>query len=107
MLRGDRVSLASDPTTEALVVKILGQDTVRIFWRRHPTQAGRYTIEREDAFAEPVPIWLDSSGRRCRTYPCQHCGRPTPMYRMHGRDLWATRGGNPSVSGARPIQRAQ
>jgi NTP pyrophosphatase (non-canonical NTP hydrolase) len=47
------------------VVKILVNDTVRVFWRRHPTQAGRCTVEREDAFAEPVPTWLDSSGRRC------------------------------------------
>ena len=35
MRRGDRVSLASDSTTEALVVKILGHDMVRVFWRRH------------------------------------------------------------------------
>jgi hypothetical protein len=41
MRRGDRVSLASDPMTGALVVKILGHDTVRVFWRRHSTHAGR------------------------------------------------------------------
>jgi len=49
MRRGDRVSLASDSTTEALVVKILGHDMVRVFWRRHPTHAGRLTCGREVA----------------------------------------------------------
>ena len=62
MRRGDRVSLASDPMTGALVVKILGHDTVRVFWRRHSTHAGRCTVELESAFEEPG-AHLARSGR--------------------------------------------
>src|SRR5262249_52485122 len=89
MRRGDRVSLASDPATEALVVKILGHDSVRVFWRRHPIHAGRCTVERENAFAEPVPVWVDEAGRRCATAPCPTCRRPVPLRRTRARTLWS------------------
>ena len=49
-----------------------------------------------------VPIWLDPAGRRCSTYPCQHCGRPTPpCTRCMGATSGPLTGGNPSASRTR------
>ena len=96
MRRGDRVSLASDPMTGALVVKILGHDTVRVFWRRHSTHAGRCTVELESAFEEPG-AHLARSGRASLLHIPVPVLRATdaPMYPMHGRDLWAAHGWKP------------
>ena len=60
---GDRVHLASDPTAQGHVVRILNACRVRVYWLAHPTHARRWTVERMEALERAAPIWMDEAGR--------------------------------------------
>ena len=55
MRLGDRVHLASDPTTEGRVVRILDAWHVRVYWLAHPTHGRRWTRECVEALGRATP----------------------------------------------------
>src|SRR5205809_425466 len=86
MRLGDRVHLASDPTAQGRVVRILDAWHVRVYWPAHPTHARRWTVERIEALERATPIWMDEAGR---PVPCPRCGRPVTRMRVRARTLWS------------------
>ena len=95
MRLGDRVHLASDPTAQGRVVRILNACRVRVYWLAHPTHGRRWTVERIEALERAAPIWVDEAGRPCPTVPCPRCGRPVPRMRIRARTLRSLRDWRP------------